>query len=209
MQRSTSGTSGSTASSSASAPCTRAAPLTSRSWWTCSSRQGGGRLRCLPLLRHCMLACCCRWVARHTCTPTLSHVCRNDLRDTSGMHPLARLQMQQCGQPPQEIVDELAPGMQVGRSALLFGQLEGRCAHVQAGSRGATAPACLPCHGHDQEDLWLASAADWPDMPPPCLAVWARWPALLWRLRRGPAPRASGLQHHVTLDRHCSAVKGN
>lgn len=23
------------------------------------------------------------------------------------------LQMQQCGQPPQEIVDELAPGMQV------------------------------------------------------------------------------------------------
>lgn len=27
--------------------------------------------------------------------------------------PFGTLQMQQCGQPPQEIVDELAPGMQV------------------------------------------------------------------------------------------------
>lgn len=26
--------------------------------------------------------------------------------------PPPRLQMQQCGQPPQEIVDQLAPGMQ-------------------------------------------------------------------------------------------------
>ena len=35
----------------------------------------------------------------------------------------ASLQMQQCGQPPQEIVDELAPGMQV----------RGRCSYKQAG----------------------------------------------------------------------------
>jgi hypothetical protein len=43
--------------------------------------------------------------------------------------------MQQCGQPPQEIVDELAPGMQVRQQALVV-----ECGDVSNAVMGALAP---------------------------------------------------------------------
>jgi len=65
---------------------------------------------------------CCVPVARFGCSSGLAvwflqvallGGCGSQLSLRLSPASFARLQMQQCGQPPQEIVDELAPGMQV------------------------------------------------------------------------------------------------
>lgn len=138
-QRTASGTRSSRGTSRPSAPSTKQLPRTTRSWWSSCSRQAaaaeetslhgqpaeGGRRQPGHVLYFFLLRLC-------------SGPCDTSLLDTAspccGLLPVC-VQMQQCGQPPQEIVDELAPGMQVRQQALVV-----ECGDVSNAVMGALAP---------------------------------------------------------------------
>ena len=111
---------------------------------------------------------------------------------------MLHLQMQQCGQPPQEIVDELAPGMQVQvlpyRQSYCGGAgrtLQSPISAHQAANRPCQQPPFLPVHASSCFPTSALCAA----------AVWAGWATDIWRRWSwggGPAARAAGLRHSVS-----------
>lgn len=89
--------------------------------------------------------------------PLLPAASADPLRPGSAPPRRAAPQMQKCGQPPQEIVDELAPGMQARCAALCCAVL---CLH---------AVLCLQCCTWTAADHQLLGHAARPRRPPPAL----------------------------------------
>ena len=182
-QRIASATNSSRASSAASALCMKPAPPTSLSWWTCSSRQASSnRAAACP---HAPVSCATAH-ATHPACPAIA------------LPTMLHLQMQQCGQPPQEIVDELAPGMQVQvlpyRQSYCGGAgrtLQSPISAHQAANRPCQQPPFLPVHASSCFPTSALCAA----------SVWAGWATDIWRRWSwggGPAARAAGLRHSVS-----------